>query len=128
MISLCEIASLVLAYENPSLTNIKLEFIQRCVNSFAIIFQFALILTIAYGWKVACWKIQESTYSNFNSIRISRTIYVIVVVSLFSMELIASVTLFIYLLATDKISELSLNILDMAIEISIVSGCIIQVI
>lgn len=104
IISLLEIISGILVFFDTKLNDIKMEFIQRCTNSFSVIFQFALILTITYGWKVACWKIKESTYSNFNNIRTRRAVFISIVATLFCAQLIASIYLLIYLLIEGKTS------------------------
>lgn len=103
-ISLLEIGTGVVVYFNSNLQASELNFIQRIINSISITFQFALILTIAYGWKVACWKIKQSTYSNFNDIRARRVTYIVIVAVLFLMEMISSSCLLIYLLITGRTS------------------------
>ena len=128
MISLLEVMGAVMVYFNSTSSNLNMTFFERCLSSFSIIFQFALILTIAYGWNVASWKIKESTYVNFEIIKRRRIIYIALVVGLFVAYLVASISLTFYLLIEGKTSDFVLDIFDLIFEMTVILCCLIQVI
>ena len=114
LISLFELGSGVVVYLNSLYANtIELEVAQRCINNFSLVFQFSLILTIAYWWRATCSKIKEFSCLNFNRLRAKRAVYVSIVLSLLIMWILASLCLVGYLIMTGRTSEMVLNIFDM---------------
>lgn len=114
LISLFEFGSGVVVYlDSLKPKSIELEVAQRCINNFSLVFQFSLILTIAYWWRATCSKIKEFSCLNFNRLRTKRAIYISIVLSLLIMWIVASSCLVGYLIMTGKTSEMVLNIFDM---------------
>lgn len=128
LISFLECCSGMLMFFNTSLHSVKIYFFQRSINSFTLVFSFSLILTIAYAWKVASWKIKDLTYSQLNSLQTKRIVYITLISTLFVIELVANLALLAYLISTGKTSEMILNIFDFVLEISIVAACVIQIV
>ena len=127
LISLFELGSGVVVYfDSVTPGSVRLEVAQRCINNFSLIFQFSLILTIAYGWKATCWRIKESSCLNFSELRTRRAVYLSVSISLMTMWLIASCCLVGYLLLTGSASEMVMNSFDLALEVSVLSACVAQ--
>lgn len=115
-----------MVFFNTAGNSVRLELAQRCINNFSLVFQFSLILTIAYGWKATCWKIKEFSCLNFNELRTRRAVYIAVCATMFVMWLLASTVLVVYQLVTDTISEMVINMFDLILEASIFSACVVQ--